>query len=205
MAKIFINRLLLEIEPAMKGNAIKGLAYNKAKEIFDDNKEDLLDKFENHIVSLEIDYGPNGDNISNTLSRGELFSFIGFRKGTDPLQPIREILQNDIQPDKNVTFDRSIFGYILKVNIPPIKKIYEATPYPDNWNPGSWVRGIETYISGLGFYLYKQGKRFKSSRSGPAVQIQYPLRSNQFKRTDYLGKMLQQFRAKFRGPKGRFF
>ena len=56
-----------------------------------------LKEFDRHPVSREIAQGPEGVNVSNTLSgEGNLFSFIGFSKTSDPLGPVREVLKSNL-------------------------------------------------------------------------------------------------------------
>ena len=58
-------------------------------------KERMIQEFLNHNVTKEINLGPNAENISGTLSGyGNLFSFIGFEKGDDPIKPILDILES---------------------------------------------------------------------------------------------------------------
>jgi hypothetical protein len=56
---------------------------------FNKIKNELIQEFLNHPVTQEIKAGPNTTNISGTLNgKGNLFSFIGFYEGDDPIQDI---------------------------------------------------------------------------------------------------------------------
>ena len=45
---------------------------------FEEIKKEMIQDFESHSVTREIEAGPGASNISSTLSRGNSFSFIGF-------------------------------------------------------------------------------------------------------------------------------
>lgn len=52
-------------------------------------KNQMIREFLNHPVTKEIKGGPTADNISGTLGgNGNLFSYIGFEEGSDPIDPI---------------------------------------------------------------------------------------------------------------------
>ena len=57
----------------------------------------MIAEFLNHPISLELKGGISANNISGTLGGvTNLFSFIGFDSGDDPIDPIVEILQKTI-------------------------------------------------------------------------------------------------------------
>ena len=59
------------------------------------------------------------------------------------------------------------------------------------WATGrSWAKGIETGISGIGYYL----KKTKNSRSGLGIQSQTKIRSDiRFKNTKYISDLINKF------------
>jgi len=53
----------------------------------------MISEFLNHPITVEIKTGPYAENISGTLNGyGNLFSFIGFSDGDDPINPIEGLL-----------------------------------------------------------------------------------------------------------------
>ena len=59
------------------------------------------------------------------------------------------------------------------------------------WDSGSWVRGIETGVSGFSYYMSKASL---ASRSGKAIQIDGKLRSiNSIKGVPYMTDILRKF------------
>jgi hypothetical protein len=54
---------------------------------FLESKEMFFNNFDQHPVTQEINGGPSSSNISNTLNGiGNLFSFIGFYKNSNPIK-----------------------------------------------------------------------------------------------------------------------
>lgn len=148
--------------------------------ILDANRK-LLRDFLTHAISVEIAGGPTASNISGSLGgEGNLYSFIGFDAGTNPLAPIVEILVNSIQV-RTIRKANNKFYFEVRLTTPSKEDIFEATPMP--WADGrSWAEGIEKGISGLGNYLFSR-KGFTNSRSGHGVQTE-----------NLDGKSLDQFR-----------
>jgi len=159
------------------------------KEAFDKIKEKIIEEFNNHPVTREIEAGIGSANISGTLNGiTNLYSFIGFYVGTDPITPIRELLEKStyrITVSPTATISKVIF------EIPTAKMIFNATPMP--WATGrSWAKGIETGISGIGYYL--KLTLDKNSRSGLGVQSQKKVRTGvRFKNTKYISDLINKF------------
>jgi len=183
-----------EIQALIKGKYARMLKVPFREVIqkdFDVIKQQLILEFLNHPVTQEISDGPNAKNTSGTLGgKGNLFSFIGFDGGDDPIEPILDRLQN-IQLQFSSELEN---GVEFSINIPTAAEIFAITPMP--WNIGrSWAKGIESGISGLNFYLYAQRE---ASRSGQAIQTSKKLNDKlKFKNTQYISALLAKYRIKF--------
>ena len=154
---------------------------------FDKIKSQIIDEFNNHLITREIEMGINGSNISGTLNGvTNLYSFIGFDEGTDPISPIREALEKS---SFRISPSGEGISSVIIFDIPTAKTIFSITPMP--WAVGrSWAKGIETGISGLGYYL----KIAKNSRSGLGIQSQRKIRSGvSFKNTKYISNLISKF------------
>lgn len=158
---------------------------------FEKIKQEAIEEFENHPVTIEIEQGVSSDNISNTLEGiTNLYSFIGFESGDRPTEIIKELLKaSNVKKtiNKNSTINYSF-------DIPTAAQIFKATPLP--WSTGrSWARGIEEGISGLGYYL----KQVKNSRSGLGVQSQKQIRSGvKFRNTKYISDLINRYNKKIK-------
>ena len=160
---------------------------------FQKKKNEMIADFLNHPVTVELKGGISSKNVSGTLGGiTNLFSFIGFESGSDPIDPILEILE------------RTTFDYInssgkkinYRINLPLKEEIFEVTPFP--YASGrSWARGIETGISGLGFYLKASRD---SSRSGLGIQTKKRVRKKgvKFKNIKYISFLLKKYEQEFK-------
>jgi hypothetical protein len=184
-------------------NAVKKQLKQKALQKFDRTslvkkaeliKRQLLTEFENHKVTKEIRSGPTGKNITKTLSgseNGNLYSFIGFdQNAEDPTKSIYDLLSSI-----TIQVTNSSEGFFIKIKIPSLIDIWEATPMP--WQEGrSWAKGIESGISGLNFYLFSKNG-FENSRSGTAVQSGKLRSFARYIPTQYISNLMKKYRKKF--------
>ena len=136
-------------------------------------KNKMLEEFDNHQVTKEIEAGPQASNSSGLLGGyGNLFSFIGFPRGMRPLDRVRMALQATQMEQMSIVRKRLNF----ETTEPTKEELFDMTKisdFRDEFEGGrSWLDGIETGISGLGFYLYDLDKApIKGSLSGPAIQL----------------------------------
>lgn len=172
--------------------------YKRSKEIFDQSKRQLLEDFVSHPVTKEIEAGPDTKNTSNTiLGAGNLYSFIGFESGSDPVGRVYDLLNRGtylsgrrakvVRKTKN----RIYLGF--KVVHPTEVELAAVSKMP--WEPGSWLFKIERGMSGLGYYIYE--KYIKASRSGTGIQADGKVRTGMFKRTKYMSAILNTFKKNF--------
>jgi hypothetical protein len=153
-------------------------------------KEVLLRDFESHAVTREIMSGPDSENLSGTLTGyGNLFSFIGFSEGTNPVSPVRRIL-SEMTRIRNI---RRASGNNAKMNIkiqvPSVEDFRDVAPMP--WEPGrSWVEGIERGISGFSYYINSSRS---SSRSGKGIQTDRRVRVMAFRNIKYMSEIIRKF------------
>jgi hypothetical protein len=155
---------------------------------FNKIKDEFIDEFINHPITQEIQGGIGATNISGTLGGiTNLYSFIGFDEGTDPIRPIEEILKKS---NYRIIYNNKSVDATVIFDIPTAAQIFEITPMP--WAVGrSWARGIETGISGLGYYL----KKTKNSRSGLGVQssTEQVRAGVMFKNSKYISDLISRF------------
>jgi len=186
-------KLSLDVQQALNRQVGKALRIDfekKVKQDFAVIKSQLINEFLNHPVTKEIKDGPSASNTSNTLNGiSNLFAFIGFEDGYDPIAPILNIFQSI-----EITFGGEIpMGNKFNINMPISEDIFSVTPMP--WASGrSWASGIEKGISGLGYLLRN---RSSLSRSGQAVQSSVKIRSGSFKNTPYISAIINKYSKKF--------
>lgn len=186
-----VNMRLINKLVAKSGAWKKG-AQLKMNKIFLAEKVRLLSLYKEHPVSEEIESGPDGQNTSGTLSSGNLYSFIGFQKGKDPVSTFGAFLATAIKLNKTVrtsVVSKNKIRVTHTVKLPNPQTLVAISPMP--WEPGrSWVTSIETGISGFSHYLDKVSK---ASRSGRGIQVKGKVRSAQFSPKPYLTPLIANF------------
>ena len=174
MAKINMRGLSAEI--AQKGYKIfKDKVTPRIEKQLRKETQKVLQAFESHPITQEIEGGTSASNISNTLGGyGNLFTFIGFDAGSDPISPIRSLLAKSIKI-VSIRKKRNVLALQLNFSVPTREEIEAVTPSP--WSTDSWVEAVERGMSGLGQYLYSSDRnRFKTSRSGGGIQASGEIR-----------------------------
>ena len=189
-------KLPLDVQAAIRAQVPKLVKKSFRKNIddkFKDVKKDMINECMSHPVTQELLQGPDGVNISGTLNGiTNLYAFIGFDDGDNPVQPILDILE-DIKITKDIEQTTYGVGRKYDISMPTAKDIFSATPMP--WATGrSWARGIETGISGLGYLLRKSSQ---NSRSGVAIQSNNKARSGRFKNVQYISALIKKYEKRF--------
>jgi len=162
-----------------------------ATENFKKVKREMIEEFLANPITQEILAGPEGSNISGTLgSVSNLFAFIGFERGEQPISPILTLLEGVTleyrKPTKNLGM-----GIIFEVTLPTAEDIFAVTPLP--WASGrSWAEGIERGLSGLGYLLRKN-----KGRSGAAIQSRVKVRGGRFHNTPYISAFIRKYKKRF--------
>jgi hypothetical protein len=159
-----------------------------SKEVSKSNRK-LLEDFLRDEISREISAGPTAINITNTLGgRGNLFSFLGYEQGSDPIGELAAFLSDSIQI-RSIKSSKSKLTVIVKIKIPTRDDMDELAQLP--WVDRGLVKAIENGISGLGAFLYSQ-KGFSASRSGFAVQASQNIYGGSFKPQKYVSEIIRE-------------
>jgi len=183
-----------DVKNALKRQAPKAMRRQMEKEAqdkFKKIKKEMIEEFLSNPITQEIMAGPSAPNISGTLSeKTNLFAFIGFDQGTEPIAPILNLLNGlTLQYDKEIK--NKGLGISFRVDLPTPEDIFSVTPLP--WATGrSWAEGIERGLSGLGYLLRKDG-----GRSGAAIQTRVKVRAGKFHNQPYISAFLRRYRKRF--------
>ncbi len=184
-----------DVQNALKRQAPKALRRDlekEAKRKFKRIKAEMIKEFLSHPITQEIMEGPSAPNISGTLGGvSNLFAFIGFDAGNQPVAPILERLEA-VSIIYNKEYKEKGIGVSFNVFLPTAEDIFAITPLP--WATGrSWAEGIERGISGLGYLLKKSG-----GRSGAAVQSRVnKVRGGGFQNTPYISSFIKRYKKRF--------
>lgn len=188
--------LPLDVKNALKRQVPKAVRKDFEREIrdkFKKIKQEMIKEFLSDPVTMEIMSGPTSTNISGTLGGiSNLFAFIGFDQGDQPIAPILNSLESvDIIYNKDLKKTNQI-GVSFNVFLPTAEEIFAITPLP--WATGrSWAQGIERGLSGLGYLLRKEG-----GRSGAAVQSRVnKVRGGRFQNRPYISSFINKYKKRF--------
>lgn len=157
-------------------------------------QQKMLKSFDEHPVTQEIEAGNGATNTSGLLGGyGNLFTFIGFNEGSDPIALVRNYLNKKLSYKKTkASVSQDGFKIYYQVEIPGIKEITSITQLSHLGR--SWITGVEQgKIDGFQYYL-NRSRRMRDSRSGKGIQIDKKLRNSSIKPTAYVDKMLKDFR-----------
>lgn len=189
----FIKRQIVESKPVTF--AIRKAIEIRLRPLFNQIREEMLEEFSNHPITQEIDAGPKlGWNSPFLGGQGDLFSFIGFDRDDNPTEPIKKMLKG---LRFYTVFSKGLDHKFEVRFFPTMDDIEQITPMP--WAQGrSWAKGIETGISGLGYYLNIETKYDPPNlRSTAGIQAKKKIRGGQFRPTKYMSEILNKYRAKF--------
>lgn len=166
-------------------------AFNIAQTILNEKLNGYLQKIEDHPVSEELQQGPDGRNLSNTLDGKEnLFAFIGFDAADKPIEDLKKFIKENTFLEKSAVFDKKNFELKFNVSSPSVEEIKSETPLPFE-NGRSWAKGVEDGISGFGYYVY--GLLFPESRSGRGIQSKNRIRTTVYKPIKYISELYNDF------------
>jgi len=206
-AKQFLKDKLPEIS---RLNSLKNLATANAERRLIALKKKLESMVIKHPVSREVDEGPYAENsvaiISSHPEEGNIFSFVGFDSSDRPIDKLIDFLNSYIDidnrmPRTRISRNKMVVNYSWDVSLPD-NSDFDAEAslgYPDGYQSGSWISGIENGIIGINSYLFDSSRDFSTSRSGPAIQAKSKsgklqnVGTRQQVRVPYMSKMIKEF------------
>jgi hypothetical protein len=206
MADVKINRSLLTRElvatPRNKKASMR-IVKDAVEDIINEARVDFLVELENHPVSKEISAGPKASNTTGSLGYGNLYTFIGFKAGTRPIEYLKSFFLKKSGVTKVTLQSASRGRFIVDTNIPSKAEIYGDKETHLRWEPGrSWLDGIEKGISGLGQYILARGQAdrvasLKTGGSGEAIQLkpasEVKLRAGKYKPMAYFTELYNRY------------
>lgn len=161
-------------------------------------QEQMIKDFEKHEVTREIKAGNTASNTTGLLGGyGNLFSFIGFNEGDDPIEPLLAIFHRQITHTIKRTNDYG--GFLVTINMPSKEELDSVAKI--KWlNGRSWLDGIEKGLAGLNRYLYDDDYGFGSptpSLSDTGIQAKHEIRNGvNYSETPYVSQILEDFRKR---------
>jgi hypothetical protein len=170
---------------------VKGapVAYMRAYSVFKRAKGAMLREYDRHPISVEIKGGVGASPSSGaTQGYGNLFTFLGFEKGSDPVGQLRHML------DAGTGFRPTIFRdntWYFRVSTPSREVIGFTTNLA--WGM-SWVEAVEEGVDNLSYYVYKTSRGYKGRSGGGFQKGKEHNPTLDFKPSPYLSEILDNFR-----------
>lgn len=195
------NKLVKEVTGGTKNRQITNNIVKKEVESkIDDSRKYMIGLIDQHPVSKEISRGPSAISTSGTLrdlrksgkrGGGNLFSFIGFKQGTNPISDIKKLIR---APLNSKVTNIGLGKFRINTEMPDLDTIFNKTPFP--WLKGlSWVEGIERGITGLGEFIFGNFSG-QGSRSGRGLQLKKTIRAATFTPIIYMSFFYKEFYKK---------
>jgi len=216
-AKQFLQNKLPEIagKRSKKVNSLANLAKGNLDRRLIALKNRLYSMVRKHPISNEIEQGPYAENsvaiISSHPEEGNLFSFIGFDSSDRPIDKLIDFLEKFVDVDNSIPrtkISRNLLTVTYEWDISlPDNSDFDAEAslgYPDGYQSGSWISGIENGIIGINSYLFDSSRDFPTSRSGPAIQAKSKsgklqnVGTRQQVRVPYMSKIIKEFARELR-------
>lgn len=197
MAKIYASRIKKAAVKSMGAKSLRDQAFKIVQKRLEQAQKETITEFNTHPVTAEIEAGPRSENLSGTLGGyGNLFSYIGFGQGSNPIESLRDFLIKTPRVFKNSRFIKrqSSVEFVFRVQIPTTEQMEALSPSP--YEGRSWIKGVERGISGLGYYLHSRSGQLAGSRSGYGLQTENRLRAMTFKPIRYMTNILTKFRKR---------
>ena len=182
------------------------------KKQFNQEKQNTLLEFDSHDVTQEL-AEPEKGNISNTLGGyGDLFGFIGFEAGSDPVLPVKLALESKIKfksTNLSIIYPRNARGQFatgkrtknIKIifQVPDLNDFDKAAKF-EGWNGGrNWVKGIERGISGVSYYAdYPRGRSERGLKIRGQIKNSASDRPSGFKTRPYITEIIENFKKNFK-------
>ena len=191
MPKFNQRAFLKEVNKSLNSKEMKNEAYKIVQNKVEEADRKMIQNFESHPVTRELDAGPDSGNLSGTLGGyGNLFSFIGFERGSNPTDIVRNFLRSGTRVYRNprVVSNPNFVEMTFKIKSVNVDQLESMTPSP--WEGRSWLRSLERGMTGLGYYIFEKSDK---SRSGSAYQSSNKIRSFVFKPIKYMSSIMEKF------------
>jgi len=182
---------------------------------FNIEKQKTLAEFDDHDVTQELLHPEIVGNKSDTLGGyGDLFGFIGFEAGYNPIVPVKLDLESKIKfksTNLSILYPRNVKGQFARgkqtkmisvsYQVPDLNDFSKSAKF-QGWNGNrNWIKGIERGISGVPYYV-----NYPRGRSERGLQLKRPIkdsssekeRPSSFTTRPYITEIVENFKKNFK-------
>lgn len=204
-----INEISIKakLQNAIQGKRFEPFIRNAANTRFVFARADLMEDIDESKVSKDIIEACNDPSTTqeDIISKGNVAAAIGFYKGAEPIEDLKQFLFNNIRmSDKaKITLQKSRVNFAFKIIIPSKTEIYQKLPKdvgPNEWTTRSWLDMIENGIPYLAKYIFwSEGFKNSNSRSGTGLQTKGQIQNKAVftPQENYLSDIFDRFKEKF--------
>jgi hypothetical protein len=138
----------------------------------------MLEELDSNPISQEI-AGGNADP-GGVLEYGNLFSYIGFKNGTSPIQTLKAALISNTGFDQIPSRNMRLGRFYFKVFVPTREDIGRDTAKDlGSLAVDSWPHALEEGLTNLSNYLYDP-RGLRRSNSGTGLQLKHVVSERSF-------------------------
>lgn len=200
-ARVNILQLRREIE-AQEARTIQPRMKEIMNKTFEEEKRALLKEFDNNSANKELKAGAQATSPSTRA--GNLYSFLGFVDGVQPVDELRNALEDGITKGRVTKANGrgQILKYNMEVRIPTMEELKRKTRLLV-WIDRSFIDYIENGLDNLKRYIF-DANGFRTSRSGTGIQINGDIKGKRpLRGRNYVTKMLSDFKNRLKKFNGR--
>lgn len=177
-----------------------------ANQTFKEEKERLMDLIDKHRISQELNEGVKGSSNIAALDdvEGDLYSFLGFPDGFDPVENLKKTVSRQVRLDSNKLRNKTR-RKVYFIIVPSLDDVAVQTPMK-YLSGRSWLSSIEEGISGLSHYIsrtFAEGSKkfkktnFEKSRSGGGLQVKGIIRKKYYRPQKYYTNIIERWLGRF--------
>ena len=196
-------------------NGLNRSVYPKAQAIverdFNKAKRQLLKSFEEAKPSEALSKAAEMDRESRSefedgfVEKGNLYAFMGMEDDRNPVEEVKELLEDHIQLDslsRGSVNNQGIYVITGKVSVITLDEINNNSKL--SWGAGrGWIDALTHGLRGLPNFLFGNFNEKSNSRSGAGLQAKETIKTGRgaFKpfEGNYLFEFLERFKNKMRG------
>lgn len=159
-----------------------------ARDMYYGARRRFMVNFDNHAVTKEIEIGRNdpGVDVSGpTKGYGNLWGFLGFDVGTNPVADLRQYLVNSMHLNEG-NFRNGMWTF--RVMAPSDQEVYAETVISRYGK--SWVETVEDGTTDLSYFLSRRG----AGESEGGIQADWVIEERSLEKRPYVSDLMDNFK-----------
>lgn len=176
------------------------LARKIAKTQFENAKLKMMEQVEEHEISKELSNPsryPSSQFIQSPTGKPKnLYGFLGFVDGTDPVKELIDIIDDNYRINLQVRLENMKYYFNFQYLTP--RQLEKLCPL--DWSSRSWLKAVENGLASISKYISRTTKPI--GRSSYGLQIKNDLKNpGRYIATPYMTPIIKAFEAQLRFAK----